>query len=132
MVPREPGTLPPVADLEFGGNCSKRPSGAELLREVQIFLDALEEHYGQRPLLYVTETWAKTYLAEGELADYPLWYRDILREPDTIVGRKWLFWQFSNRGRIPGIQGLVDVNAFAGSPASFRNWAGLTRYTPAP
>lgn len=121
-VPRESGSLPPVADLEFGGNCSKRPSTEELLPEVQIFLDALEKHYGLRPVLYVTETFAKTHLARGQLAAYPLWVRDIVREPREFVGRPWLLWQFSNRGRIPGIQGRVDQNVFAGSPAAFRQW----------
>lgn len=121
-VPQEPLTLPPVVDLEFGGNCSKRPKGPELISEVQTFLETLERHYGQRPVVYVTDTFAKTYLAQGQLAAYPLWYRDILREPADIVGRDWLLWQFSNRQRVAGITGFVDVNAFAGSPSAFNRW----------
>ena len=122
LVPREPDSLPPVADLEFGGNCSKRPTAAELMPEVQVFLDTLERHYGQKPVLYVTDTFAKTYLARGQLSTYALWVRDIVREPRDFVGRPWLLWQYSNRERVPGIRGLVDVNAFAGSPAAFRSW----------
>lgn len=123
-VPLESDSLPPVVDLEFGGNCSKRPSTQELLTEVQPFLDALEKHYGKRPVVYATDTFAKTHLAKGELNTYPLWYRDILREPKQIVGRSWLFWQFSNRRRVKGITGFVDANVFAGSPSQFNTWLG--------
>lgn len=122
MVPPEPGTLPPVADLEFGGNCSQRPEKAAFLKEVQVFLDALERHYGQRPVLYVTDSFAKAYLKDGALNAYPLWVRDIVREPVTFVDRPWLLWQFSNRGRVPGITGFVDQNVFAGSPSAFSLW----------
>ncbi len=100
-VPIEPNTLPPVVDLEFGGNCSKRPYSSELIPEVQIFLNVVEKHTGQ-------------------LATYSLWVRDIVREPALFNGRPWLFWQFSNRGKVPGIQGRVDLNVFKGSPAELR------------
>jgi len=119
-VPIEPNTLPPVVDLEFGGNCSKRPYSAELIPEVQIFLNAIEKHTGQHPILYVTDTFAKTHLNQGQLANYSLWVRDIVREPALFNGRAWQFWQFSNRGKVPGIQGRVDLNVFKGSPAELR------------
>jgi lysozyme len=119
-VPIEPNTLPPVVDLEFGGNCSKRPYSSELIPEVQIFLNVVEKHTGQRPVLYVTDTFAKTHLNQGQLATYSLWVRDIVREPALFNGRPWLFWQFSNRGKVPGIQGRVDLNVFKGSPAELR------------
>lgn len=122
MVPRTSPMLPPVADLEFGGNCSKRPAQAELNRELKQFLARLETHYQRRPVLYVTESFARTYLAHGEFAHYPLWVRDILREPRYFVEREWRLWQFSNRGRVPGIQGRVDQNVFAGSPADFQRF----------
>lgn len=121
-VPVEPGTLPPVVDLEFGGNCSKRPSSAELIPEVQLFLNRVEKHYTQKPVLYVTDTFAKTHLNKGQLARYSLWVRDILREPVLFNHRPWLVWQFSNRGRVPGIRERVDLNVFAGSPAAFQAW----------
>jgi len=122
LLPSEPDLLPPVVDLEFGGNCKKRPSQQALVKEVQIFLDQVEKHTHQKPLLYVTDTFAKTYLKQNAFSDYSLWVRDILREPVLFNQRVWLFWQFSNRGRVAGIQGFVDQNVFAGSPAEFRRW----------
>jgi lysozyme len=76
----------------------------------------------QKPVLYVTDTFAKTHLDKGQLATYPLWVRDIVRETLLFNGRPWLLSQFSNRGRVPGIAGRVDQNLFAGSPAAFQRW----------
>ena len=119
-VPLEEDTLPPVVDLEFGGNCSKRPEKTEVITEVQHLLDALEQHYAQKPILYVTQSFAQTYLNAGELGNYILWYRDILKQPDQIVGRPWHFWQYSNRGKLDdAIAGPVDLNVFKGSPEEF-------------
>src|SRR5690348_13539944 len=37
-VPHEAKTLPPVVDIEFGGNCATRPSVDELAKELGDFL----------------------------------------------------------------------------------------------
>jgi GH25 family lysozyme M1 (1,4-beta-N-acetylmuramidase) len=48
------------------------------------------------------------YIKASERAARKL--RDIWREPAG-----WQIWQFANRGRVDGITGYVDLNAFAGS-----------------
>ena len=113
-VPRVPGTLPPVIDLEFGGNCSRRPSRDELLPEITHFLTRLEAHYGTQPILYTTRDFQQAYMAPA-LRAWPLWTRSIVRRPAPEPA--WLIWQFSNRGRVPGISTFVDENVFAGSLA---------------
>lgn len=118
-VPVETGTLPPVVDLEFGGNCSKRPEKAEMLREIQTYLDQLETHYQQKPMLYVTRSFAQAYMTGGVLSEYPLWVRDILKKPEGLKGRPWTIWQYSNRGHMDALKGRVDLNAFEGSPQDF-------------
>jgi lysozyme len=47
--------LPPAVDLEFRGNCGRRPSVAEFSAELQKFLELVETEWGCRPVLYVTE-----------------------------------------------------------------------------
>src|SRR5262245_23448045 len=37
-VPRDRPMLPPVVDIEFGGNCTARPAVADLRRELTAFL----------------------------------------------------------------------------------------------
>jgi lysozyme len=111
-VPADPDALPPAVDLEFGGNCARRPGATEMLAELRVYLDLVEEALGKRALLYVTREFHDAY-AEVLPTANPLWVRSILRQP-TFTRRQWTVWQYHNRGRLPGIVGPVDLNVFAG------------------
>ncbi|MDY0092550.1 MAG: GH25 family lysozyme [Candidatus Vecturithrix sp.] len=120
-VPIEPGTLAPVIDLEFGGNCQARPSRANLLQELTEYITAIEQVYGQTPILYVTYEAYNAYLT-GELEHLALWIRDIFWYPRLPDNRTWLFWQYSNRGKLQGISTYVDLNVFQGSAEEFKQF----------
>jgi lysozyme len=111
-------SLPPAVDLEYGGNCGARPSRAGFQRELRAFLDVVEAHWGCRATLYVTRDFYATYM-RGEPHANPLWVRDVYREPRLRDGAQWALWQYANRGRLDGIDGFVDFNAFAGTEAEF-------------
>jgi GH25 family lysozyme M1 (1,4-beta-N-acetylmuramidase) len=34
----------------------------------------------------------------------------------------WLFWQYSGTGKVAGINGKVDLNAFQGSRSEWATW----------
>lgn len=119
-VPIDTEALPPVLDLEFLGNCKKRPPVIEAIREIKQCLELLERHYHKRPILYTTYEFYSYYLSE-ELQDYPLWIRDIQKEP-KLENRGWIFWQFSNTGYRSGIQGRVDLNVFVGNRQDFEQY----------
>lgn len=40
--------------------------------------------------------------------------------PGAVEGRPWTVWQFSSRGRVPGISTFVDENAFVGAEVRFQ------------
>ena len=110
------GMLPPVVDVEFYGNKEANPPEPEEVRpQLQAYLDAVEEAYGMRPVIYATyESW-ELYI-ENQFDEYPLWIRDIWKQPGTSVD--WTFWQYTNRGRLKGFTGkesYVDLNVFKGS-----------------
>lgn len=118
-----PGDLPPVVDLEFGGNCSRILTVAQLDQEFAAFAAVLRQAGFPRPVLYVTGNFAKRYLTAPEqrgspLAGHRIWVRDIYDEPDGGCGA-WAFWQYSNGGRVNGIRGRVDLNTYCGDEASF-------------
>ena len=117
-VPRDADALPPALDLEFGGNCGRSPSGAELRRELDAYLTAVEAAYGKPVLLYVTPEFLAAH--RGDLPPHALWRRSIVRLPDA--GTPWAFWQYHNRGRVRGIAGPVDLNVFEGDAAAFARW----------
>jgi lysozyme len=110
-------SLPPAVDLEFGGNCERRPSTAEFRAELSRFLVLVEKRLGCRPVLYVTREFYP-YVAGGFLS-HPLWVRDIFMRPRLEDGRPWRIWQFANRGTLAGVATFIDLNVFDGSTEDF-------------
>lgn len=124
-VPRTPGALPPVLDLEwtpFSPTCTIRRDGATIREEARIFLDIVERHYGQRPLIYTTvDFFRDTELWRMQGVEF--WLRSVADHPHGVYdGKAWTFWQYTSTGLIPGIAGKVDINVFAGSRQAWTNW----------
>jgi lysozyme len=102
--------LPMAVDLEFYGNCDRRPSPAELAQELNAFLRIVEDRTGRPAIFYVTSEFLEAY---GQaIADRGLWVRSILSEPDVP---DWLVWQYRPAGRVSGIGGDVDLNVLSGT-----------------
>jgi lysozyme len=116
-VPVEKQALPPVIDFEFVGNCQAGTTTLNPSKEAIIMAQRVQQVYQQPPIFYVTYAAYERYL-KGKLTGYPIWIRDIFRTPSRT---DWTFWQFSNRGRIAGIKGPVDLNVFYGTQTAFQN-----------
>ncbi|AZO09051.1 lysozyme [Mesorhizobium sp. M3A.F.Ca.ET.080.04.2.1] len=108
-VPRGEPLLPPVVDIEFGGNCLQRPSPEQLNVELQAFLAPVEAAFGKPAIVYLTDDAAVAYASH--IAKRPLWLRSLLLQPGCD---DWIYWQYHNRGRIDGISGDVDLNVLQG------------------
>ena len=116
LVKLAPGDLPPVLDVEARG----RLTGAELVDHVRQWLVLAETHYGVKPILYTGLNFYNRHLA-GQFDDYPLWLaRYSRREPVTVCGRGFQFWQYTDRAEVKGIVGRVDRNVFGGSLAELQ------------
>jgi lysozyme len=114
-VPREAGTLPPAVDAEHMGPCTAGSAVADIRGEMLAFMNAIEAHYGKRPIVYVTYEFHRAYL-DGYAGTERFWVRSLFLPP-SIREQGWLFWQFHHRGQRPGIRGPVDLDAFRGSLA---------------
>ena len=123
-VPVDPEALPPVLDLEWNfqsPTCPKKVPRETAQAEVHAFVNAVERHYRKKPILYTDIVFYRDVLNDGSFSDYPLWVRSVKDLPqERYPGRQWAFWQYTERGSVPGIQGHVDKNAFAGSKAQWR------------
>ena len=108
-VPKVPGMLPPAVDVEEDERCNRRVP-RNLKAELGAYLSAVEDHYGQRPILYVTSWYLGEHLGQP---DADLWLAAYTRHPRP--GFTFTFWQYTSRGRVPGITGPVDLDVFAGS-----------------
>lgn len=107
-VPKEAGALPPMLDLEITGK-----DRTSMLREIKIFLDRLQQYYGVTPLIY-TDHERYTDYVQGHFENYPLTIRDVITPVQWSTIKKWTFWQYGDRGRVSGIEGYVDLDAFYG------------------
>ncbi|UVK38091.1 glycoside hydrolase family 25 protein [Mesorhizobium sp. AR10] len=109
VVPNDQPLLPPVVDIEFGGNCPQRPSPEQLNAELQAFLGPVEAAFGKPAIVYLTDDAADAYA--GHIAVRPLWLRSLALWPGHD---DWIYWQYHNRGRVDGIVGDVDLNVLQG------------------
>jgi len=117
-VPRDSIDLPPVIDLEYGGNCQEANRKEDLILEITNYLAIIEDHYKRKAIIYTTNEFYRNYLI-SQFPENPVWIRDILSKPDLPDGRSWTFWQYTNRGRLEGINTVVDLNAYNGSRQEF-------------
>ncbi len=124
-VPRDPSALPPVLDVEWNHlspTCRLRPPAATVQSEMRIFLNALERHYGKRPIIYTTVDFYRDNRL-SEFKGYPWWLRSTAAHPDDrYPGERFLFWQYTGTGIVPGIRGNADINVFNGTEAQWREW----------
>lgn len=126
-VPRDATALPPVLDLEWNHQsrtCRLRPTGTKVREEAERFLDILERHYGQRPVVYTTvDFYRDTNI--GKLRNTEFWLRSVADPPyKTYPGQNWTFWQYTGTGVVPGVAGPVDINVFSGTLDAWRAWPG--------
>lgn len=109
------GDLPPVLDIE---KLPENQSMERLKIGLKRWLNAVEEHYKVKPIIYTGERYYDDFLKD-EFSDYLFWianynfYREKLDED-------WLFWQFTEKASVSGINGNVDVNIFNGDIEQLR------------
>lgn len=116
------GELPPVADVEFVGNCKSWTSLTQIRAELREFLDAIEAASGRRPAIYFTGEAFDRVLA-GDFDAEAIWPRAVLGSPSGPAAARWKFWQFADNGRVSGVKTLVDLNVFRGTRAELESFA---------
>lgn len=124
-VPKAPGALPPVLDMEWNPlspTCQRRPPARVIRAEMKTWLDIVEAHFGQRPIIYTSPDFYKDARLD-RLRGEEFWLRAVAQTPDKVYpGQSWSFWQYSGTGRVPGSEGDIDLNVFNGSPAEWEAW----------
>jgi lysozyme len=113
-VKLEAGDLPPVLDVEQLNGASS----VQLKKEVKRWLETTAAYYTIKPIIYTNVEFYNQYLGI-EFDDYPLWVAHYYQPEKPRIGRRWLFWQHSDAGRVNGIANPVDFNIFNGDSAAF-------------
>jgi len=106
VAPPDPDSLPPVVDLEFGGNSKERPDRKLVLGELKVFVDSVEKAHGRPIILYLLPEFEARYQVRQVLVR-EIWLRNLGARPSH---QEWRIWQYTPIGRISGIRGGVDLN----------------------
>jgi lysozyme len=112
MRGRDRHDLPPVIDIEVDGGL---PASVVVAR-AQAWIERVRGKLGVEPIVYTgSDLWRNGGAAP--LGSQALWLAHytqgcpVLPSPWT----RWTFWQHTDRGAVPGIEGPVDLDLFAGT-----------------
>ncbi len=119
-----PGDMPPVLDLED----SRGLPPAQLIDWTHRYLNTVQALTGRQPIIYTYPTFWRTAMADThEFNHYPLWIADYNGKdaPGPLPGgwSHWMFWQYTDNGRIAGIDAPTDINHYSGSGGDIRQLA---------
>ncbi len=138
---KDNGELPPVLDLESHDGQPKD----KIISRAKAWLDEVEKAFGRKPIIYSGQYFLQDYFSEAGggppkwAKDYPLW---LAQYPNTYADGqqpflprgwfKWTFWQYSEKGRVNGINASVDLNVFNGTLEELYKFAGAEIITEPP
>ncbi|HEX3480942.1 MAG TPA: GH25 family lysozyme [Kofleriaceae bacterium] len=112
MHDRQRDDLPPVIDLEVDGGLAAPVVAAR----ARAWVDRVRDGLGVEPIVYTGGDLWRSGGAEL-LAAQPLWVAHYTQGCPTLPSpwTRWTFWQHTDRGAVPGIDGAVDLDQFAGT-----------------
>ncbi|MCW2601898.1 MAG: Integrin-like repeat domain fused to lysozyme, glycosyl hydrolase [Pseudonocardiales bacterium] len=116
------GTLPPVLDLEQTGGLAP----AALSNWAVTWLQYVANAVGRAPLFYASPNFITGAMTpDSRLGQFPLWLASYTSVTPAAPApwATWLFWQYSSDGIVPGINGRVDQNRYAGDLLSLQRLA---------
>lgn len=109
-APKALQDLRPLIDIE--DPALLRWPKAAFRNHMTVFLKMIENYYGVCPVIYSTEPFYRKLLKDDFKDYYPFIARYRKDAPtDLLQGRRGL-WQYSEEGRLDGIEREVDLDAF--------------------
>ena len=114
-------TMPIVLDWEYISDTARTAHvDARTLTDMQKHFCETMVDFGYQPMVYFNWSLSDRRLYLNELEDYPFWlalYQDRMTYPFRVE-----MWQYTCTGRVPGINGDVDINVFM--PDARKVWVG--------
>lgn len=106
-----PLDMPIVLDWEIPADTARtKKMDARTLTDIQRHFCAQMKDRGYSPMIYFNWHQSENLYYLSELEDYPFWlalYQDRMTFPWRVE-----MWQWTASGRVPGIQGDVDINVY--------------------
>jgi lysozyme len=113
QVKLESGDLVPIIDIE---DYSQVQSLNRLKTGLLNWINVVEQHYDIKPIIYTYYRYYIAHFANDErFNDYPFWLARYSNSEDYYQpGNNWIIWQYTETGRILGVEKNVDLNVFNG------------------
>ena len=104
--------LPHVLDVE-GEAMGQKVGAFNLTVWSYAWLSSVQKATGHRVAIYTGASFSKSYLGT-KLAMYPLWvaHYGATTPAANDAWPKWMAFQYTSDGQVPGISGRVDMNEF--------------------
>lgn len=124
-IARDPGELPPVIDVEVDGG--KAPD--QVADRVRAWVARVRSRLAVEPIVYTGPEFWRDRVGGADLSSQPLWVAHYTRSCPTVPPpwTAWAFWQHTDTGQVPGIEGPVDLDVFAGSLDELEAFARRSR-----
>ncbi len=104
--------LIPMVDVELGDGKWSQKEIRRAQDSLQVMLNLLEKAYGVKPIIYGTQRSYNTYCAP-RFNHYTLYIGRYGKDKPVINGSShYTIWQFTEKGRIDGIEKPVDFCRF--------------------
>lgn len=116
-TPLEPGDFVPVLDVE---DYPKEQSVEKMVEGVRNWLQIIESHYGVQPMIYSGENFYELNLKE-HFPNHKIWIAKYSLFSEKMKD-EWHFWQFTDKGTVPGIETPVDLNIFKGNRQDLKEY----------
>ena len=103
--------MPIVLDWEIPVEDARtKDMDARTLTDIQLHFCGQMKKMGFQPMVYFNWHQSEKLYYLSELEDYPFWlalYQDRMTYPWKVE-----MWQWTSSGKVPGIQGNVDINVY--------------------
>ncbi|MBQ3504650.1 MAG: glycoside hydrolase family 25 protein [Oscillospiraceae bacterium] len=103
--------MPIILDWEIPVDTARTANmDAETLTQIQLHFCQVMSEKGYQPMVYFNWYMSSRLLDLHALEAYPFWlalYQDRMTYPYRVE-----MWQYTDKGRVPGIEGNVDLNIY--------------------
>ena len=99
----------PVIDVELTNGVSPEL----FINRLEALCEMVTKAYGARPIIYTGRNFFAKYFNTPRFRHYKFWIAAYTTsQPELAGGQDYIFWQFTDKSRVSGIRGGVDMSRF--------------------
>jgi lysozyme len=109
----EPGNIKPIIDVEMTNHWKNHSHRKKYVQNLKNMVNTIISKTGQVPIIYTNGNFWNDYISKYYDYSHILWIADYRKRDNPNVPKDfndWIIWQHSDKGKISGINGYVDLN----------------------